>query len=79
MLLVLDLGVANSLTNFISEAYAKDDPQHASTYSTTALGATTLLRAAAGGFGLRSIGNACFTLHRQRRRLKWAVQWLRRC
>lgn len=37
MLLVLDLGVANSLTNFISEAYAKDDHEHASTYSTTAL------------------------------------------
>ena len=43
MLLVLDLGVANSLTNFISEAYAKDDPEHASKYSTTALGATAVL------------------------------------
>ncbi len=38
MLLVLDLGVANSLTNFISEAYARDDREHASTYTTTALG-----------------------------------------
>ena len=38
MLLVLDLGVANSLTNFISEAYARDDRDHASTYTTTALG-----------------------------------------
>ena len=38
MLLVLDLGVANSLTNFISEAYARDDRDHASTYATTALG-----------------------------------------
>jgi O-antigen/teichoic acid export membrane protein len=37
MLLVLDLGVANSLTNFISEAYARDDREHASRYSTTAL------------------------------------------
>ncbi len=37
MLLVLDLGVANSLTNFISEAYARDDRAHASTYATTAL------------------------------------------
>lgn len=37
MLLVLDLGVANSLTNFISEAYANDDCERASTYSTTAL------------------------------------------
>lgn len=38
MLLVLDLGVANSLTNFVSEAYARDDRDHASTYATTALG-----------------------------------------
>jgi O-antigen/teichoic acid export membrane protein len=38
MLLVLDLGVANALTNFISEAYARDDRDHASTYTTTALG-----------------------------------------
>lgn len=37
MLLVLDLGLANSLTNFISEAYARNDPEHASRYSTTAL------------------------------------------
>ena len=38
MLLLLDLGVANALTNFISEAYARDDRDHASTYTTTALG-----------------------------------------
>lgn len=37
MMLVLDLGVANSLTNFISEAYARDDRAHASRYSTTAI------------------------------------------
>ena len=37
MLLVLDLGVANSLTNFTSHAYATNDRDHASTYSTTAL------------------------------------------
>lgn len=37
MLLTLDLGVANSLTNFLSEAYARDDRDHASTYTTTAL------------------------------------------
>lgn len=36
MLLVLDLGIANSLTNFISEAYARQDHEHASVYSTTA-------------------------------------------
>lgn len=37
MLLVLDLGVANSLTNFISEAYARDDKEYAGRYTTTAL------------------------------------------
>jgi O-antigen/teichoic acid export membrane protein len=37
MLLVLDLGIANSLTNFISEAYARNDREHASKYTTTAL------------------------------------------
>ncbi len=36
MLLVLDLGIANALVNFVSEAYANDDREHASTYSTTA-------------------------------------------
>lgn len=43
MLLVLDLGVANSLTNFISEAYARDDRQHAGTYGTTAFGVMSIL------------------------------------
>jgi O-antigen/teichoic acid export membrane protein len=43
MLLVLDLGVANSLTNYISEAYARDDREHASTYTTTALGVVLAL------------------------------------
>lgn len=36
MLLVLDLGVANSLTNFTSQAYATGDQEQASTYSSTA-------------------------------------------
>jgi len=36
MLLMLDLGIANSLTNFISEAYANQDQERASVYSTTA-------------------------------------------
>lgn len=49
MLLVLDLGVANSLTNFISEAYARNDRQHASRYSTTAL---CVMTAIAAGLGL---------------------------
>ena len=42
MLLVLDFGVANSLTNFISEAYAREDREHASTYATTAMGIMTV-------------------------------------
>ena len=37
MLLVLDFGVANSLTNFISEGYARDDREHASRYGSTAI------------------------------------------
>jgi O-antigen/teichoic acid export membrane protein len=49
MLLVLDLGVANSLTNFISEAYAKDDRARASTYATTALAVMTGFAALLGG------------------------------
>lgn len=49
MLLVLDFGVANSLTNFISEAYARDDREHASRYSTTAL---CLMTAISGLLGL---------------------------
>lgn len=36
LLLVLDLGIANTLTNLISEAYAQDDKGLASTYSATA-------------------------------------------
>jgi O-antigen/teichoic acid export membrane protein len=49
MLLVLDLGVANSLTNFISEAYAADDHHHASAYSTTALGVVMAVALLLGG------------------------------
>lgn len=48
MLLVLDLGVANSLTNFTSQAYAIDDREHASVYSTTALGVMVLVATALG-------------------------------
>lgn len=48
MLLVLDLGIANSLTNFISEAYARNDREHASRYSTTALAAMTVVAGAMG-------------------------------
>jgi O-antigen/teichoic acid export membrane protein len=49
MLLLLDLGVANSLTNFISEAFASGDHEHASRYMTTAL---TLMTSVAAGLGL---------------------------
>lgn len=48
MVLVLDLGVANSLTNFISEAYARNDRKHASRYSTTALSVMTVIAGALG-------------------------------
>ena len=48
MLFALDLGVTNSLTNFISEAYAREDRDHASRYSTTALGITLAVAAAIG-------------------------------
>jgi O-antigen/teichoic acid export membrane protein len=43
MLLVLDLGIASSLTNFISEAYARNDHEHASRYTTTALAVMTCI------------------------------------
>lgn len=48
MLLVLDLGVANSLTNFISEAYARNDPEHAGRYATTGLAVMTAISALLG-------------------------------
>ena len=52
MLLVLDLGVANSLTNFISEAYARDDKEYAGRYTTTALAVMALI---AVGLGLMGV------------------------
>ena len=51
MLLVLDLGVANSLTNFLSEAYARDDRAHASTYATTAFSVMVVFAALLGMCG----------------------------
>src|SRR5579871_140686 len=36
LLLVLDLGIANTLTNLISEAYAREDKEIAGVYSSTA-------------------------------------------
>jgi O-antigen/teichoic acid export membrane protein len=52
MLLVLDLGVANSLTNFISEAYARDDREYAARYATTALVIMSCIAICLGGIGL---------------------------
>ncbi len=43
MLAVLDLGVANTLTNFIAEAYAKDDRRRAQQYFATAFWVTIAL------------------------------------
>jgi len=48
MLLMFDLGVANSLTNFISEAYAREDREHASRYSSTALFITATIAVVLG-------------------------------
>jgi O-antigen/teichoic acid export membrane protein len=49
LLLALDLGVANSLTNFLSEAYALDDRDSASTYTTTAIGVMLAISALLAG------------------------------
>src|SRR5579885_3573034 len=51
MLLVLDLGIANSLTNFISESYARNDQEHASRYTTTALAVMTCVAGLLGIVG----------------------------
>lgn len=45
MLNVLDLGIANTLTNLISEAYAREDRERARTYFATALWMTLALAA----------------------------------
>lgn len=49
LLIVLDLGIANTLTNLISEAYAQDDTDTASVYASTAF---WLMVAVAGVLGL---------------------------
>ena len=48
MLVVLDIGIANTLTNLISEAYAKDDRDAAAEYFSTAFLAMTLISTALG-------------------------------
>jgi len=57
MLLVFDLGVANSLTNFVSQAYARDDREHASRYTTTALLVMTAVAALIGVVGVAIFPN----------------------
>jgi O-antigen/teichoic acid export membrane protein len=51
LLLVLDLGIANSLTNLISEAYAKDDRELAGKYAATAFWMMVLVAAGLGLIG----------------------------
>jgi len=48
MLLVLDIGIANTLTNLISEAYASDDHDAAAEYFSTAFLAMILISTALG-------------------------------
>jgi O-antigen/teichoic acid export membrane protein len=61
MLSVLDIGIANTLTNFISEAYADDDQERAQHYFATAFWITIGI---AGTLGL--LCAACWS------RLNWA-------
>jgi O-antigen/teichoic acid export membrane protein len=51
MLSVLDLGIANTLTNFIGEAYAEDDREKAQRYFATAFWVTVAVVAALGPLG----------------------------
>jgi len=52
LLLVLDLGIANTLMNLISEAYALEDKESAGIYSTTAFWLTLAVSAMLGIAGL---------------------------
>jgi len=67
MLAVLDLGIANTLTNFISRAYAEDDEEMAQRYFATALWITigiSLILAACGAVIFRWVDwGALFRLH----------------
>jgi O-antigen/teichoic acid export membrane protein len=51
LLLVLDLGIANTLTNMISEAFARGDKKLAGKYASTAFWLTVVIAAALGVFG----------------------------
>src|SRR5580698_2132059 len=52
LLVVLDLGIANTLTNLISEAFAADDKQLASQYATTAFWIVVAVAFVLGVIGL---------------------------
>jgi O-antigen/teichoic acid export membrane protein len=52
LLVVLDLGIANTLTNLISEAYAADDSQRAARYATTAFWIVVLVASVLALVGL---------------------------
>jgi O-antigen/teichoic acid export membrane protein len=51
LLLVLDLGIANTLTNLMSEAYAKEDKKLGGEYAATAFWIMVLVAAALGVIG----------------------------
>ncbi len=51
LLLVLDLGIANTLTNLISEAYAREDTNLASVYASTAFWLMVLVASVLGLVG----------------------------
>ncbi len=52
LLVVLDLGIANTLTNLISEAYANDDREQAARYATTAFWMMILVAVVLAAVGL---------------------------
>ena len=51
LLMVLDLGIANTLTNLISESYAREDNELAGTYASTAFWMMMLVAGALGVIG----------------------------
>lgn len=52
LLLILDFGIANSVTNLISEAYARDDQQLASSYSAASFWMMVAVACLLGAIGL---------------------------
>jgi len=51
LLVVLDLGIANAMTNLISEAYARDDKELAGRYASTGFWIMVAIAAVLGGIG----------------------------